>query len=124
MKNSTYVHLGLLRVEKIKVVSCSAWFLLNFPGSAVTPRINGAFGQGLGPILLDDVSCRGSESRLLDCSHRGIGVHSCRHAQDAGVECIPSKFDLKPCLIAYNSAMVHHQEEESKGGRTLDPAAC
>ena len=45
-------------------------------------------GGGSGGILLDDVSCRGSESRLIDCINRGIGVHNCDHTDDAGVRCL------------------------------------
>ena len=45
------------------------------------------FGGGSGGIFLDDVSCRGSESRLIDCSHASIGVHNCDHTDDAGVRC-------------------------------------
>ena len=42
----------------------------------------------IGPILLDNVGCRGNESSLLQCSHRGIGVYrSCSHYEDAGVRC-------------------------------------
>ena len=29
------------------------------------------------PIVLDFVSCNGSEEHLIDCGHAGIGVHFC-----------------------------------------------
>ena len=45
------------------------------------------FGQGNGPILLDNLQCRGSEGNLLSCSHGGIGSHNCKHTEDAGVRC-------------------------------------
>ena len=49
---------------------------------------NSRFGSGVGPILLDNLNCRGSESTLLECTHPGLGVHNCNHAQDAGITCI------------------------------------
>ncbi|XP_071503570.1 scavenger receptor cysteine-rich domain-containing protein DMBT1-like [Diadema antillarum] len=47
------------------------------------------YGEGSGPILLDDVQCNGTESNLADCQHNGYGMHDCAHHEDVGVECIP-----------------------------------
>ena len=49
------------------------------------------FGQGTGPIILDDLQCTGLEYRLIDCVHRGIGIHSCSHSEDVGVRCTAGK---------------------------------
>ena len=45
------------------------------------------YGQGTGPILLDDIDCLGSESALLLCRHSGIENHDCDHSKDASVLC-------------------------------------
>ena len=52
-----------------------------------TAYSNSHFGRGSGGIFLDNVGCTGTESRLIDCSHSGIGVHNCDHSDDAGVKC-------------------------------------
>ena len=50
-------------------------------------RFEAFFGEGTGRILLDDVTCNGSESQLIDCAHRPLGQHNCQHSDDAGVVC-------------------------------------
>ncbi len=45
------------------------------------------FGGGSGGIFLDYVQCNGTEQRLIDCTHNGLGVHNCDHTGDAGLRC-------------------------------------
>ena len=48
-------------------------------------RTNAFYGQGSGPINIDDPGCTGSERRLIDCPFSPI--HNCGHSEDAGVDC-------------------------------------
>ncbi|XP_067320842.1 deleted in malignant brain tumors 1 protein-like [Anolis sagrei] len=45
------------------------------------------YGQGSGPIWLENINCTGEEASLKECQKGGWGEHSCRHSQDASVEC-------------------------------------
>ena len=46
------------------------------------------FGQGSGPIWLDNVACIGNESTLASCGHLGFNVtRSCYHYEDVGIRC-------------------------------------
>uniref|UniRef100_A0A3Q2VX95 SRCR domain-containing protein n=1 Tax=Haplochromis burtoni TaxID=8153 RepID=A0A3Q2VX95_HAPBU len=70
-------------------------------GSAYSALQNAAFGQGSGPIWLDDVACFGNESSITDCRHNGLGVHNCRHYDDASIIC-EGKFYVR--LVNGNSS--------------------
>ena len=52
--------------------------------------IYSGFTDGTGQIWLDDVRCRGTESRLIDCDANPLGQNNCLHNEDAGVRCIPA----------------------------------
>jgi len=60
---------------------------LGFSQSGSIARSNAFFGQGTGPIFLDDVRCLGTEAQLGNCPNNGIGIHNCGHYEDAGVTC-------------------------------------
>lgn len=53
------------------------------------------FGEGQGPIHLDNVRCVGTELSLGECLADGSDRHNCRHSEDAGVIC-----DYMPQLVA------------------------
>ena len=59
--------------------------------SAAVPFSYGVFGRDAGKIMLYNIVCTGSPSRLMNCSYnQGQGYYSgggCYYYQDAGVRC-------------------------------------
>ena len=49
--------------------------------------ITSGYNVGTGHIWLDNVLCRGTEIRLIDCASEGLGNHDCSHHEDAGMRC-------------------------------------
>ena len=60
---------------------------LGFSQLAAQALSGAYYGQGSGPIWIDDVACSGSESHIYDCRHRGWGNNDCTHSRDASVQC-------------------------------------
>ena len=57
------------------------------------------FGEGPGPIFLDEVRCAGTESRLVDCPSNSIGHEDCSHSEDAGVICTPANLGMLQVIL-------------------------
>ena len=47
------------------------------------------YGRGSGPVLMDYVSCTGSEGRLWDSCTHSAHYYGCTHDDDVGIECQP-----------------------------------
>ncbi|XP_029769984.1 scavenger receptor cysteine-rich type 1 protein M130-like, partial [Terrapene carolina triunguis] len=56
-------------------------------GSAVSALGEAAFGEGTGPIWVEKLNCRGTESSLWDCPATPWGESNCDHKEDAVVNC-------------------------------------
>ncbi|XP_048016490.1 deleted in malignant brain tumors 1 protein-like isoform X2 [Megalobrama amblycephala] len=64
-------------------------------GRAVSAHSNAHFGQGSGPIWLNNVRCSGRESSLTQCSQDPFGNHECGHEEDAGVVCLKGEYTIR-----------------------------
>ncbi|XP_036155210.1 scavenger receptor cysteine-rich type 1 protein M130-like isoform X2 [Myotis myotis] len=56
-------------------------------GVAINATGSAYFGEGTGPVLLDEINCNGKEARIWQCPSHGWGRHNCRHKEDAGAIC-------------------------------------
>uniref|UniRef100_A0A8C3FUK7 SRCR domain-containing protein n=1 Tax=Chrysemys picta bellii TaxID=8478 RepID=A0A8C3FUK7_CHRPI len=62
-------------------------------GSAVSAPGEAAFVEGTGPIWVEKLNCRGTESSLWDCPAKPWGESNCGHKEDAVVNCSGEKDD-------------------------------
>ena len=60
---------------------------LGLPDADARAHKHAHFGEGAGKILLDNVTCVGTESVLDQCQHSEWETHDCNHREDVGVTC-------------------------------------
>nr|XP_014353051.1 PREDICTED: deleted in malignant brain tumors 1 protein-like [Latimeria chalumnae] len=68
-------------------------------GHAVWAPGEAHFGNGTGPIWLDNIHCSGTESYLWQCGANSLGEHDCKHDQDVGVTCSEEREPIKLRLV-------------------------
>ena len=59
---------------------------LGYPDAVAAP-VNAHYGEGTGPILLDNLQCLGNELDLFACPYNRNGNHNCKHDKDASAKC-------------------------------------
>lgn len=64
-----------------------ACFQLGFGYNGIPLGVGDSYGDGMGPIWLDDVDCTGTETQLAQCGNLGWGVHNCAHSEDVAIRC-------------------------------------
>ncbi|KFR07652.1 Deleted in malignant brain tumors 1 protein, partial [Opisthocomus hoazin] len=96
-------------------------------GRAMAAHNRARFGQGMGHIWLDDLSCIGSEDNIAQCRARPWGQSNCNHGEDAGVVCsgCPEKLWLPPPWKCSRPAGWSSEQPEETQVRLVDgPNRC
>ena len=88
-------------------MNISGKLFLTHPSTHLSGSIgltNEVFSEEVAPLLLRDVSCTGTESTLLNCTHNTRPQYLCGRFEDAGVVCQ----GVCACVCVYMYVCVNH----------------
>ena len=85
------------------IVACKQ---MGFEGAYDSNWIFSSSGSISQTIWLDDVTCTGSESQLINCNHRGLGVENCGHIEDIGIRCTRSVTSESPMWLGVHTKYI------------------
>ena len=75
--------------------------MLGYPGG-VKIHPQAVFGEGKGPIWINNILCNGTETSLQQCPSPEWGpTYQCKHSEDVGIECLMNTYsplDTKPLV--------------------------
>ena len=85
---------------------------------------NARYGQGTGPIWLDNLACTGAEYNLTNCSY-DADTSDCRHFEDAGVLCNTTRMFvyvhvIQMANLRLNVLVMKANENVLKQGKKVD----
>lgn len=76
-----------------------------FPDAVAHRFSAGLFGHASGPIFLENLGCRGTESEILVCPQSVPGLHECDHSQDAGVQCYGTNCPIARSVLVTSTCL-------------------
>ncbi|XP_074141059.1 scavenger receptor cysteine-rich domain-containing protein DMBT1-like [Sminthopsis crassicaudata] len=86
-------------------------------GNAISAPRKAFYGPGTGPIILNNVWCKGNEANLWQCQNSGWFSQRCDHHDDAGVTCsglYPSLNYTRPPAVANYSCGGYFSQPSGK----------
>ncbi|XP_033858351.3 deleted in malignant brain tumors 1 protein-like [Acipenser ruthenus] len=82
-------------------------------GAAVSAPRGAVYGEGSGPIFLEDVDCTGNEAMLHYCGSSALKTRNCAHSKDVSVICFDAGVMTKPSVLLQSSYISFQPGEDA-----------
>uniref|UniRef100_A0A8C4N5V4 Lysyl oxidase homolog n=1 Tax=Eptatretus burgeri TaxID=7764 RepID=A0A8C4N5V4_EPTBU len=87
-------------------------------GTALEAAKSARMGQGIGPIHMTNVLCRGNERSLLSCFYGNASSSGCRHTDDAAIRCNTPNLDIVNQIRLVSGTTTYEGRVEVKQGNS------